>query len=154
MRGITWALLVWTVIWIVAVWAVDPASTVGGKPPAWALFEVWAAGFVILGAARAGLLAAGASGRPAADWRRVRGVWGAAIVWTVLWMAAFPIWALDPDPTSVIEFGPGPASAAHLKPSEPLLYSLWAAGLVLLATVRLVARARDAGRRHADLGRR
>jgi hypothetical protein len=39
MSRITWAMLAWTVLWIVAVWAIDPASTVVGKPPSWALFE-------------------------------------------------------------------------------------------------------------------
>lgn len=62
-RKTTWAILVWTVLWIVLVgiWALDPAGTFVGegpgqykdtplKPPDWLLFDAWALGFLVLGA--------------------------------------------------------------------------------------------------------
>ena len=146
MRRITWAMLGWTVLWIVAVWAIDPASTVGGKPPSWVLFELWAVGFVILGAVWAGLLAVDASGAARVDLRALRSTRGAALVWTVIWMVLVPIWALDPRTTDIGN-GPGAYAPVDLKPSEPVLYALWAVGLVLLGAAWLVARALSGGRR-------
>ena len=146
MRRITRAMLGWTALWIVAVWAVDPASTVGGKPPSWVLFELWAVGFVILGAVWAGLLAVDASGAARVDLRALRSTRGAALVWTVIWMVLVPIWALDPRTTDIGN-GPGAYAPVDLKPSEPVLYALWAVGLVLLGAAWLVARALSGGRR-------
>ncbi len=146
MRRITWAMLGWTVLWIVAVWAIDPASTVGGKPPSWVLFELWAVGFVLLGAIWAGLLAVDATGAARVDLRALRSTRGAVLVWTVFWMVLFPIWALDPRATEIGN-GPGPHTPVDLKPFEPALYALWIGGLLLLGAARLVARARGGGRR-------
>jgi hypothetical protein len=63
MRTITWAVLVWTALWVFlfVVWAMDPGqpfisqgpasnSDVRLKPPDIALFDAWFVGFVILGA--------------------------------------------------------------------------------------------------------
>ena len=146
MSKTTWVILGWTVLWIVAVWAIDPASTVGGKPPSWALFELWALGFVLLGAFWAGLLAVGDSGRARVDLRALRSTRGAVLVWNVLWMVMFPIWALDPRATD-IGSGPGPYTPVSLKPSEPLLYAIWIGGLILVGAAWLVGRARGADRR-------
>jgi hypothetical protein len=147
MRKITWAVLAWTVLWIAGVWAIDPASTVGGKPPTWAMFEAWAFGFVIFVEFSTGGLAV-AAGRVKMDLRPLRSVPGAVLAWTALWMVVFAIWALDPAPTDV-GMGPGPTSVASLKPSEPVLLALWALGLALLGAVWLTARSRGAGRRQA-----
>ena len=144
MRKAAWAMLGWTALWIVAVWAVDPASTVGGKPPSWVLFELWAVGLVLLGAVWAGLLAVDASGAVRVDLRRLRSIRGAVLAWTALWMVLLVVWALDPRPSSIGD-GPGPTNVADLKASEPVLYALWIGGLVLLGAARLVARARGAG---------
>lgn len=146
MRRITWAMLVWSVLWVASVWAIDPAATVGGKPPSWVLFESWAVGFVLLGAVWAGLIAVGDSWRARVDLRALRSPRGAVLVWTVLWMVLFPIWALDPRATD-IGSGPGPYTPVSLKPSEPVLYTLWALGLLVLAVLWFVARARSSGNR-------
>ena len=146
MRRITWAMLGWTVLWIVAVWAIDPASTVGGKPPSWALFELWALGFVLLGALRAGVLAVDASGALRPDLLRLRSFGGAAVAWTAVWMALLVVWALDPAP-SIISQGPGSTNVGDLKPPEPVLYAIWIGGLVLVVAVWLAGRARGARRR-------
>jgi hypothetical protein len=59
----TWIVLAWTLLWIVLVgiWALNPAGTTVGegppgqgarvawKPPDWALFDLWAIGFLVLG---------------------------------------------------------------------------------------------------------
>ena len=67
MRRITWAILAWTALGIVGIWASDAASHAPGagasqaadlKLPAWVLFEVWAIGFVLLGAIWNGILSA------------------------------------------------------------------------------------------------
>jgi hypothetical protein len=67
MRRITWAILAWTALGIVGIWALDAASHPTGadpagpaplKPPAWALFEFRAIGFVLLGAIWNGVLSA------------------------------------------------------------------------------------------------
>ena len=63
MRRTTWAILAWTVLWIVlvAIWALDPAATLVSegpgqykpiplKPPDVVLFVSWAFGLVVLGA--------------------------------------------------------------------------------------------------------
>jgi hypothetical protein len=63
-------------------------------------------------------------------------------------MVLLVIWALDPAP-STIGYGPGPTRLGDLKTSEPVLYGLWAVGLVLLGATRLVARARGAGGRRS-----
>ena len=139
------AMVGWTVLWVVAVWAIDPASTVGGKPPAWVLFDLWAVGIVLLGAIRAGVLGVGASGRVRLNRTRALTIPGAAILWTVAWMVIFPLWALDPRATD-IGMGPGGPPPA-MKPSEPLFYAAWAVGLVVVAGVWLIARARSTGLR-------
>jgi hypothetical protein len=141
-------MLGWTVLWVVAVWAIDPASTVGGKPPSWVLFELWALGFVLLGALLVGLVAVGDSWRARVDLRRLRSAGGVVLGWTVLWMALLVAWALDPARSDLGQ-GPGPTSVGDLKPSEPMLYAVWSLGLVLLATAWLVARARTARRDRA-----
>jgi hypothetical protein len=146
MRKTSWAMLAWTVVWLAAIWAVDPASTVGGKPPVWALFEAWAFGFLILGALWTGGLAV-ASGRMRIDPRRLRSIPGAALAWTALWMVVFAIWSLDPASTDV-GLGPGQMPVS-LKPSEPVLLALWLLGLVLLWAAWLLARTRGASRRQA-----
>jgi hypothetical protein len=61
-RKTTWAILTWTVLWIVLVglWALDPAGTFVGegpaqykstplKPPDFVLFDAWALGLLVLG---------------------------------------------------------------------------------------------------------
>ena len=59
MRRITAAVVAWTALGIVGIWASDAASHATGAgpgqaaslgPPTWVLFEVWAIGFVLLGA--------------------------------------------------------------------------------------------------------
>ncbi len=151
MRKITWAMLGWTVLWIVDIWALDPASTVGGaKPPAWVLFELWATGFVLLGAVWSNVLTnngAGATpGRVRIDARPMRSMPGAVLVWTVLWMVLFGIWALDPDPSSIGQ-GPGSGGLLRLKSPEWVLFDLWATGLVLLGAAWLATRLWNARRR-------
>ncbi len=146
-------MLGWTALWIGAVWALDPASTGCGKPPSWALFELWALGFVLLGALWAGLVAVGDSGRARVDLRALRSTRGAVLVWTILWMALLAIWAADPRP-SIVGEGPGPTRIGDLKPSEPVLDALWLLGLLLLALVWLAARARSARNRRPSPGPR
>ena len=145
MRRITLAMVGWTTVWVAAVWAIDPAATVGGKPPSWAIFELWALGFILLGAVSAGLLAVGASGAVRVDPRRLRSVGGAALAWTAVWMVLLVVWALDPRATD-IGSGPGAYAPVNLKSSEPVLYAIWATGLLLLGAAWLVARARIGGR--------
>jgi hypothetical protein len=147
-RKAPWAMLGWTALWIVAVWAIDPAATVGGKPPSWVLFELWALGFILLGAVWARLLTVDDSGRARVDLRPLRSIRGAGLAWTALWMVLLVIWALDPAPSAVGE-GPGLTGLGDLKPSEPVLYALWAVGIVLLGAAWLVARVWGAGRRRS-----
>ena len=123
-----------------------PVADGGGKPPSWALFELWALCFVLLGALWAGLIAVDARWRAKVDLRCLGSVRRAVVAWTALWMVLLAIWALDPRP-SIIGEGPGPTNVADLKPSEPVLYALWMGGRVLVAAAWLVGRARGAGRR-------
>lgn len=139
----TTAMVGWTVAWAVVLWAVDPANTVGGKPPAWILFEAWAGGLVTLGAIRVGVLEVGRTGTAWFHWRRILGIPGAAILWTLSWMALFPVWALDPRATVIGQGHGGPPPP--LKTSEPTLYMAWLVGLAVIAAIWLVSRARKAG---------
>jgi hypothetical protein len=131
----------WTFLGTVAVVAIDPASTVGGKPPAWVLFDLWALGVVLLGAIRVGVVGVAASGRLRIDLARVLSIPGAAILWTIACIVAFPVWALDARATDV-SMGPGGPQPA-MKVSEPVLFAAWAAGLAVSTGVWLVARARS-----------
>lgn len=136
-----WALPVWTALWIVAFWVLDPAQTVRGTPPSWVLFEIWAGGAVVLGALRIGIVTVADSGRTHLHGRPLRTIPGAALVWTVLWMGLLAAWAMDPA-LAVGSEGPGFVRSTNLKPAEPLLYAGWLAGLALLGIAWLVARAR------------
>jgi len=159
MRRITWAMLAWTVLWIVGIWALDPASTVTGagpgqpallKPPAWVLFEFWAIGFVLLGAIWSkGLTAAGTtSNRVRIEERPMRWMTWAVLAWTVVWIVLFGVWALDPDP-SIIGQGPGSGGLPHLKPPDWALFDFWLIGFVVLGAIWLVTRWRTAWHRRS-----
>jgi hypothetical protein len=135
MRRISWALPVWLTIGIVGIWVADAASHAASPGPgqgtglvlpAWVLFEVWAIGFVLLGALR-----------------RISRV---ILAWTILWIVLFGIWALDPDP-SIIGNGPGSGALLQLKPPDWALFDGWAIGFVVLCAAWLVARVRTSRRR-------
>jgi hypothetical protein len=156
MRKITWAILAWTAVWIVGIWALDPASTVTGdgiahraipKPPAWVLFEIWAIGFVALGAIGSKAFPATRAGTASTDGtvddRRTRRITWAILAWTVLWIVLFGIWALDPGQPFMSQ-GPGPGDPIRLKPPEWVLFDVWAIGVVVLSVVWLVTRWRAA----------
>jgi hypothetical protein len=156
MRKITWTLLAWTALWIVGIWALDPASTITGegighraipKPPAWVLFEIWAIGFVVLGAIWSKAFTATRTGTassdvPVDDGRTQRITW-AILAWTVLWIVLFGIWAADPGQAFGGE-GPGPRDPIRLKPPEWVLFDVWAIGFVVLGVIWLVTRWRSA----------
>jgi hypothetical protein len=141
LRKTTWAILAWTALWIVGLWALDPAATIGpgGRlPPAWALFDLWAIGFVALGAIRNAVPtgAGGGSNRARTEDRPVRMTMWTILGWTVLWIVLFGIWALDPDPFVAPSYG-GPI---HLKPADWLLFDFWFIGFAGLSAIWLVAR--------------
>jgi hypothetical protein len=156
MRKITWALLAWTALWIVGTLALDPASTVTGqdpghpaglKPPGWVLFEIWAIGFVVLGAIQSkvlpGIGTGTTSSRRGIEDGRMRKITWAILAWTVLWIVLFPIWAADPGQSFIGE-GPGPRDPIRLKPPEWVPFDFWAIGFVVLGVIWLVARWRSA----------
>jgi hypothetical protein len=149
----TLAILGWTAGWIVLTWAIDPASTAGlhPKPPAWVLFEVWAIGFVILGATWNTLLI---ETGPTADRvrteldRHMRTITWAILVWTALWVFLFVIWAMDPGRDFIGE-GPAPIKEGRLKPPEFLVFDVWFIGFVILGASWLVIRWKSARHRRA-----
>jgi hypothetical protein len=129
-------MVAWTALGIVGIWASDAASHATGsgpgqsavvRPPAWVLFEVWAIGFVLLGAISS-----------KEDGRNRKATW-AVLGWTVMWVILFGIWALDPDP-SIVGQGPGSGALLHLKPPDWALFDCWAIGFVVLGAVWLIAR--------------
>jgi hypothetical protein len=141
MRKTTWAILAWTVLWIVGIWALDPASTIGpgGRlPPAWVLFDSWAIGFVILGAIWNKLPTGteGGSNHARTEGRHVRMITWAILGWTVLWIVLFGIWALDPDPS----IAPGYGGPIHLKPPDWILFDVWFIGFAVLSAIWLPTR--------------
>jgi hypothetical protein len=155
MRKITWALILWTALWIVANWALDPASTMTGegighravpKPPTWVLFEIWAIGFVVLGAIWGkvfpGTRTGTASIEVPVDDRRTRRITWAILAWTVLWIVLFGIWASDPGQPFMSQ-GPGPGDPIRLKPPDWVLFDLWAIGIVVLGMIWLITRRRS-----------
>jgi hypothetical protein len=156
MRKITWALLAWTALWVIGTWALDPASTVSGegaghpaglKPPAWVLFEIWAIGFVVLGAIWSkvlpGIGTGTTSSRVGTEDGAMRKITWAILAWTVLWIVLFAIWAADPG-QPFIGGGPGPRDPIRLKPPEWVLFDFWAIGFVVLGVIWLVTRWRSA----------
>lgn len=160
MRRITWALVAWTALGIVGIWASDAASHATGagpgqaaglKPTAWVLFEVWAIGFVLLGAiwTREPTAADAMSDRVRVEERPNRRTTWVVLAWTVLWIVLFGIWALDPDP-SIVGQGPGSGGLLHLKPPDWALFDCWAIGFVVLGAVWLVVQLWSARRRRAQ----
>jgi len=156
MRKITWALVAWTALWIVGIWALDPASTITGegigdraipKPPAWVLFEIWAIGFVVLGAIWSkvlpGFRTGTASIRVTVGEGRTRRITWAILAWTALWIVLFAIWAADPGQMSIGQ-GPGPRDPIRLKPPDWVLFDFWAIGFVVLSVIWLITRWRSA----------
>ena len=151
MRRITWAVLGWTILWIVALWAIDPASTAFGwgprrlhlqKPPAWVLFEVWAIGFVVLGWIWNRVSAETTEQARRAD-RFVRRMTRVILGWTALWISLFVAWALDP---GVAMIGNGPIDTENLirhKPAEWELFDTWFLGIVILGVIWLFMRWRS-----------
>jgi hypothetical protein len=154
LRKTTWAILAWTAVWIVGIWALDPAATVGrgGRlPPAWVLFDLWAIGFVVLGAiwntVRSGTGTGTGSGssRVRMEDRPVRWTTWAILAWTVLWIVLFGIWALNPGQTFPGE-GPGQSRPdIRLKPPDFLLFVFWFVGFAVLSAVWLMTRWRSRG---------
>ena len=115
----------------------------GGKPPAWALFDLWAAGFLLLGEIWSNVLTRGgaAAGHVRIDMGALRSIPGAVLAWTVFWSVLFVVWALDPDPDpSAIVEGPGSVPLPRMKPSDAAMFEIWVIGLVLLGAVWVVAR--------------
>ena len=152
MRRTTWAILGWTTLWIIGLWAIDPASTVGlgGQlPPAWTLFDAWAIGFVLLGAAWNRVPALDQDGASSAldVGGRVRTVTRLVLGWTVLWIGLFALWAADPQPSAAAAYG----ATEQLKPPDWLLFDVWFSGFAVLAVIWLVTRLQGR-RRSAELG--
>lgn len=145
LRKTTWAILAWTALWIVGIWALDPAATVGrgGRlPPAWVLFDLWAIGFVVLGAIwnTVPTGTGGGARRVRMEDRPMRRTTWAILGWTVLWIVLFGIWALDPGHT-FIGGGPGqPRPDVRLKPPDWLLFDFWLIGFAVLSTIWLGTR--------------
>jgi len=149
----TVAILAWTAGWIVLTWAIDPAYTAGHrpKPPGWVLFELWAIGFVILGATWNKLLieTETTADRVRIDLdRHIRTATWAILVWTALWVVLFVIWAMDPGRDFIGE-GPAPIKEGRLKPPEFLVFDAWFIGFVILGASWLVIRWRSARHRPA-----
>ncbi len=143
MRRITRAVAAWTVLWVVGIWVLDPASTVGGKPPAWILFECWAIGFVVLGAIWNRQPVAGSTvpDRPVETGPVGRVTW-VILGWTLVWIVVFGIWALDPNPSEIGQ-GPGSGGLIVLKPPAWALFDIWLIGFVVLGGIWLVLRRRS-----------
>jgi hypothetical protein len=159
MRRVSWAFLVWTALGIVGIWASDAASHATGsgpgqsaviRTPAWILFEVWAIGFVLLGSIWNGALAPvrTTSNHLGIQEQPIRRITWAVLAWTVLWIALFGIWALDPDP-SIVGQGPGSGGPLHLKPPDWALFDFWLIGFFVLGAFWLIARLRTALHRRA-----
>jgi hypothetical protein len=148
MRRITGAVLAWTILWLAALWALDPASTIGRKPPAWVLFEFWAVGFVVLGAIwnRTPSGSGTSSDRVRMEDRALSRLTWAILAWTVLWMVLFGIWAVDPDASSIGQ-GPGSGDPIGVKPPEWVLFDAWLLGFILLGAIWFVRRWRNAQHR-------
>jgi len=147
------AIVAWAILGIIGAWALDAASHPGGTPadlavlklPAWALFEIWAIGFVLLGVI--GSKVRGGT-RPAADRgstaeRPMRRTSWAILAWTVLWIVLVGIWALDPA-GSIVGEGPGPRGTSSLKPPDWVLFDAWFLGFVAFGAIWLVTRWRSA----------
>lgn len=150
MRRTTWALVAWTAVGTVGIWASDAASHATGAgpgqaagltPPAWVLFEVWATGFVLLGAIwnREPTAADAISDRVRMEERPNRRTTWAVLAWTALWIVLFGLWALDPDP-SIVGEGPASGGLLHLKPPDWALFDFWAIGFAVLGAFWLVTR--------------
>ena len=150
MRGITWAVLVWTALGIAGAGALDAASHAAGTPghpagltlPAWGLFEIWAIGFVLLGAiwnqAPTGVTTT--EDRAGFEERPVRWMTWIVLAWTVLWIVLVGTWALNPAGTTVGEGPPGRGAPVALKPPDWALFDLWAIGFLMLGMIWLVTR--------------
>jgi hypothetical protein len=149
----TFAILAWTAGWIVLTWAIDPAYTAGHhpKPPGWVLFELWAIGFVLLGAIWNKLLIeTGTTSdgvRMDLDRHMSTFTW-AILVWTALWVVLFVIWAMDPGRDFIGE-GPAPIKDCRLKPPEFLVFDAWFIGFVILGASWLVIRWRSTRHRQS-----
>ncbi len=148
MRRITWAILGWSVLWIILVWAIDPAATANGwgprrlhlpKPPGWVLFEVWATGFVALGWIWNRVPTATRDQARSAE-RRLRRMTRVILGWTGLWVGLFVAWALNPAGTFVGDGPPGPRSPISLKPPEWVVFVAWLLGFFVLGVIWLVTR--------------
>jgi hypothetical protein len=106
------------------------------------LFDLWAIGFVTLGAiwntvsTGAGTGIRSGSSRVRMKDRPMRRITWAILAWTVLWIVLFGIWALDPDPSIAPGFG-GPI---RLKPPDWLLFDSWFIGFAVLSAIWLVTR--------------
>jgi hypothetical protein len=147
----TLAILAWTAGWIVLTWAIDPANDAGArpKPPGWVLFELWAIGFVLLGALWNKVLIetdTTADGVRMDLDRHMRTTTWAILVWTVVWVGLFVIWAMDPGQPFVGQ-GPGQINHVRLKPPEFLVFDAWFIGFVMLGASWLVLRWRSARHR-------
>ncbi len=144
MRRITAALLAWTVVWIVVVWAIDPASTADvlwpaelglSKPSTWVLFEIWAVGFVVLGWIW-NRVPAGTTDQARFAGRSVRRMTRVILGWTALWIGLFVTWAFDPG-LAMIGDGPigGAAKVIRHKPLESQLLDEWFLGFLILGVM-------------------
>jgi hypothetical protein len=101
MRKVSWAILAWTGLGLVAAWFRDDASHSGGRLgqlgeliPAWVAFELWAIGFMIL--ASPWIRASATSSSASIGLRPTRRLASAVVAWTVVWVVLVGIWALDP----------------------------------------------------------
>lgn len=157
MRRVTWAVLGWTVLWIVMAWVIDPAATAYGlgprrlhlsKPPGWVLFEVWAIGFVAMGWIW-NKVPTSTTDQARSAGRALRRMTRVILAWTGLWVALFAAWALDPA-QSFVDEGPGPGTPVSLKPPESVVYVAWLLGFLVLGVIWLVTRWSSVRRRRSS----